>query len=68
MYEAMDRLSYAVWELEGELQAEVSRAWDRRSIDIATVTIGTEVVVALEGIEEVVDPAVELEVGLREEA
>lgn len=64
----MDRLSYAVWELEGELQAEVSRAWDRRSIDIATVTIGTEVVVALEGIEEVVDPAVELEVGLREEA
>ena len=64
----MDRLSYAVWELEGELQAEVSRAWDRRSIDVATVTIGTEVVVALEGIEEVVDPAVELEVGLREEA
>ena len=64
----MGRLSYAVWELEGELQAEVSRAWDRRSIDVATVTIGTEVVVALEGIEEVVDPAVELEVGLREEA
>lgn len=64
----MDRVSYAVWELEGELQAEVSRAWDRRSIDVATVTIGTEVVVALEGIEEVVDPAVELEVGLREEA
>ena len=64
----MDRVSYAVWELEGELQAEVSRAWDRRPIDVATITIGTEVVVALEGIEEVVDPAVELEVGLREEA
>lgn len=68
MYEAMDRVSYAVWELEGELQAEVSRAWDRRSIDITTVAIGTEVVVALEGIEDVVDPAVELKVALRGEA
>lgn len=64
----MDRVSYAVWELEGELQAEVSRAWDRRSIDVATVAIGTEVIVTLESVEEVVDPAVELKVALREEA
>ena len=68
MYEAMDRVSHAVWELEGELQTEVSRAWDRRSIDITTVAIGTEVIVTLESVEEVVDPTVELKVALRGEA
>lgn len=46
--------------LEGELEAEVAAEGHRGAVDVATVAVGAEVVVGLEGVEKVIHPGEEL--------
>lgn len=46
--------------LEGELETAVATEGHRWAVDVATVAVGAEVVVRLEGVEKVIHPGEEL--------